>query len=64
MSWAIIGVYPSTTGLKVIARSGNRVIHRDRLTPEQVGMLDFEAEWRGASPKPISTTIGNMLAPK
>lgn len=57
MTWQILGVHNSVNGqFRVIARSGSRVIHADRLTQEGVDAFDPQAFWESgcARQKPNS----------
>lgn len=57
MTWEILGVFPSVNGqFKVVAKSGSRVVHADRLTQEGVNAFDPQAFWESgcARPKPNS----------
>ena len=66
MTWQILGVHNSVNGqFRVIARSGSRVIHADRLTQEGVDAFDPQAYWDLNYVKPApnlanAVTIGNI----
>ena len=53
MTWQILGTHNSVNGqFKVVARSGSRVIHADRLTSEQADSFDPQAFWDLSLAKP------------
>ena len=62
MNWEILGVFPSVNGqFKVIARSGSRVVHADRLTQEAADVFDPQAFWEAGVARPSPNSGASVL---
>lgn len=63
MTWKILGVFPSVNGqFKVIAQSGSKVVHADRLTQEGVDAFDPQKFWDSGNARTAPRSGADILA--